>query len=86
MDWKTVAEKIIQNDQNKWDRNVSGQKLRVTTTGALELSNGAGQGETYSISEVATGQICQKLEVPVKYYRRLPDEMKATVATTISAG
>ena len=25
MDWKTVAEKIIQDDQNKWDRGVSGE-------------------------------------------------------------
>src|SRR6266571_1247459 len=24
--------------------------------------------------------MCQKLEIPVKYYRRLPDAMKATVA------
>jgi hypothetical protein len=24
--------------------------------------------------------MCQKLEIPVKYYRRLADEMKATVA------
>jgi len=27
MDWKTVAEKIIQDDQNKWDRKVSGEEL-----------------------------------------------------------
>ena len=25
-------------------------------------------------------QICQKLEIPVKYFKRLPDEMKMTVA------
>jgi hypothetical protein len=27
MDWKTVSEKIVQDDQNKWDRKVSGQEL-----------------------------------------------------------
>src|SRR5207249_4327337 len=36
--------------------------------------------KTYSLSEVATSQMCQRLEIPVKYYRRLPNEMKATVA------
>ena len=80
MDWKTVSDKIVQDDQNKWDRNVAGQELQVSNRGAIELSNGEGAGKTYSLSEVATSQMCQKLEIPVKYYRRLPDEMKATVA------
>jgi hypothetical protein len=80
MDWKTVSEKIVQDDQNKWDRKVSGQELRISGSGACELSNGDSEGKTYSLSEVATSQMCQKLEIPVKYYRRLPDEMKATVA------
>jgi hypothetical protein len=80
MDWKSVAEKIIQDDQNKWDRKVSGQELRISGSGVLELSNGDSTGKTYSLSEVATSQMCQKLEIPIKYYRRLPDEMRATVA------
>jgi hypothetical protein len=80
MDWKTVSDKIGQDDQNKWDRSVSGQELRISSSGVLELSNGGSAGATYSLSEVATSQMCQKLEIPVKYYRRLSDEMKATVA------
>lgn len=80
MDWKSVSEKIVQDDQNKWDRKVSGQELRVSERGALQLSNGSDTGATYSLSEVATSQMCQKLDIPVKYYRRLPDEMKAAVA------
>jgi hypothetical protein len=27
MDWKSVSDKIVQDDQNKWDRKVSGQEL-----------------------------------------------------------
>jgi hypothetical protein len=80
MDWKTVAEKINQDDQSKWDRGVSGKKVRVSSNGRLEFSNGNALPDSYSLSEVATTQMCQKLEIPVKYYRRLPDEMKATVA------
>jgi hypothetical protein len=80
MDWKSVSDKIVQDDQNKWDRKVSGQELQISGSGVLDLSNGDSAGKTYSLSEVATSQMCQKLEIPVKYYRRLPDEMKATVA------
>src|SRR5215467_10200579 len=80
MDWKSVAKKIVQDDRNKWDRKVSGQELRVSSSGALEFPNGNSALATYSLSEVATSQMCQKLEIPVKYYRRLPNEMKATVA------
>jgi hypothetical protein len=78
MDWKSVADKIVQDDQNKWDRKVSGTELRVSAEGTLELSNGS--TDTYSLSEVATSQMCQKFEIPVRYYRRLPDAMKAIVA------
>jgi hypothetical protein len=80
MDWKSVAEKIIQDDRNKWDRGVSGKELRVSSNGALEFLNGDSVANSYALSEVATSQMCQKLEIPAKYYRRLPDEMKATVA------
>src|SRR5438552_14076453 len=80
MDWKTVSEKIVQDDQNKWDRSVSGRELWISSGAALEMFNGDSGGKTYSLSEVAISQMCQKLEIPVKYYRRLSDEMKATVA------
>jgi len=80
MDWKSVAEKIIQDNQNKWGRKVSGHELRISSSGTLELSNGDSAGRTYSLSEVATSQMCQKLDIPVRYYRRLPDQMKIVVA------
>jgi len=61
MDWKTVSDKIVQDDQNKWDRRVSGQELRVSDSGVLELSNGGSAGKTYSLSEVATSQMSRSL-------------------------
>jgi hypothetical protein len=79
MDWKTVAEKIIQDDQNKWDRKVAGQDLRISGDGALELVNGGGANHTYSLSDLATTEMCQRLDIPVKYFRRLSNEMKAKV-------
>ena len=40
MDWKSVGEKIVQDDQNKWDRKASAKELRVSETGALKVLNG----------------------------------------------
>ena len=80
MDWQSVAEKIVQDDQNKWDRKVAGKELLVAENGALKLLNGHAEKLAFSLSETATFQLCQKLEIPVRYYRRLSDEMKATVA------
>jgi len=80
MDWSSVGEKIVQDDHSKWDRKVSGKELRVSEHGALQVLNGHAEVPGLSLSDTATTQLCQKLEIPVKYYRRLPDEMKATVA------
>jgi hypothetical protein len=57
-----------------------GHELQISPDGALALSDGNGMGKTYALSDLAAGQMCQKLEIPVKYYRRLANDMKATVA------
>jgi hypothetical protein len=80
MDWKSVAEKIVNDDQNKWDRKVSGKELIIADNGVVRLLNGHAEMQTLSLSETATFQLCQKLEIPVRYYRRLPGEMQAVVA------
>jgi hypothetical protein len=80
MDWNTVENRIVEDDQNKWDRKTAGDKLRVLESGVLSLANGHGQPAHYALSDHATSQLCQRLEIPVPYYRRLPGEMKATVA------
>jgi hypothetical protein len=33
MDWKTVAEKIVQDDQNKWDQTYLAEELEVAEVG-----------------------------------------------------
>jgi hypothetical protein len=80
MDWKGVEERILQDDQDKWDQKVTAQDLRVTRAGALELSDGSGLTGCYSLSDLAAGQMCQRLGIPVGYYWRLPGEMKAPVS------
>ena len=71
MDWKAVAEKIIQDDQNKWEQTYLAEELEVTKVGI----------GVWPFSDHAMGQFCQKLDIPVRYFRRLPDEMKMTVAS-----
>jgi hypothetical protein len=80
MDWKSVAEKIVQDDQSKWDRTASAKELRLSDSGKLEVLENSTWNGLHPLSDLAVTQMCQKLEIPVKYYRRLPDEMKATVA------
>jgi hypothetical protein len=79
MDWQTIEQQIIQEDQKKWDKKATGQLLRVLETGMLEITNGQSEKGSYSLSDLATSQMCQKLGIPVDYYRRLPGEMKALV-------
>src|SRR6266508_3629878 len=79
MDWNTIEQQILADDHNKWDWKTSGDKLQVLETGALALANGHGEPAHYALSDHATSQLCQRLEIPVPHYRRLPGEMKATV-------
>jgi hypothetical protein len=78
MDWKTVAEKIVQDDQNKWDRSIAAREVRVGESGSLQIDGT--NGGSFSLSEVAVSQLCEKLEIPARYYRRLPGAMQALVA------
>jgi hypothetical protein len=80
MDWKTIEEKIVLDNQTKWDRIAAASQIEVSNQGLLELSNGHGERESFSVSDLATSQMCGRLSIPVKYYRRLPNEMKAVVA------
>ena len=52
MDWKAIEEKIVQDDQNKWDRKANGQQLKVTREGVLEVSNNGDSGN-YQLSDLA---------------------------------
>jgi len=80
MEWTQVEQQIVEDDRNKWDRKASAAELLITPDGALEVRNGGSQAPRFSLSEHAIGQMCQKLEIPVRYYRRLPSDLKATVA------
>lgn len=79
MEWNEVATRISEDDRGKWDRKIAGADLRVDPRATLVAVNSAAP-ETLDLSELATTQLCEKLSIPPGYYRRLPPEMKSTVA------
>jgi hypothetical protein len=78
-DWREVEGRIVEGDRNKWDRKAPAAALRIAEGGVLEL-NRDGRSERLALSELATSQMCGRLGIPVPYYRRLPTELRATVA------
>ena len=80
MDWEAVEKRIIQDDQNKWDRKADRDQLEVLENGALGVTiNGDGK-HSFHFSDLAKSQMCQKLHIPVNYYNRLSSIMQAIVA------
>jgi hypothetical protein len=54
--------------------------LLISLAGKLGVPAREKAGDFYSLSELATAQMCQKLEIPVKYYRRFPYSRKSLAA------
>jgi hypothetical protein len=80
MDWTQIEERIVDDDRNKWDRKASAAELQIVPEGLLEVERDQSAPVRFALSELATSQMCQRLGIPVPYYRRLPAELQATVA------
>jgi len=78
--WTDVATKINHDDRDKWDRAAPATQLAISEGGQLLAKNGGPTPEAFTLSDLATSQLCERLGVPVPYFRRLPPRMKATVA------
>jgi hypothetical protein len=65
----------VEDDHNKWDRRAVAHELRIASDGLLDVGIAR-----FTLSELATSQMCQRLGIPVPYYRRLPHELQAMVA------
>ncbi len=80
MDWNQVEERIVEDDRTKWDRKASAAELQIVPDGLIEVGLDQSAADRFALSELATSQMCQRLGIPVPYYRRLPAELQATVA------
>src|ERR1700749_5019654 len=79
MDWTEVEQRVSEDDRNKWDRKTPATALRIVDDGGVELTDHGGS-ERFALAQLATTQMCQRLGIPVAYYRRLPDQLRARVA------
>jgi hypothetical protein len=75
MNWNHVEERLVDDDRNKWDRKAAAQELRIVPDGLLDVGIAR-----FALSELATSQMCHRLGIPVPYYHRLPEQLRATVA------
>src|ERR1700732_5210205 len=80
MEWTEVEERIVDDDRNKWDRKASAAELQIVPDGLIEVGLDQSAADRLPISGLAASQVCQRLRIPVFYYRRLPAELQATVA------
>jgi len=78
--WSEVEARIVDDDRGKWDRKVPAPQLEIGDGGKLVATNGGPAPDALTLSDLATSQLCERLNIPATYYRRLPAEMKATVA------
>lgn len=80
MEWNDVTTRIVDDDRGKWDRKVPAAEMWLGSNAQLVAMNGGPIPDALAMSELATSQFCGRLGIPVAYYRRLPSDMKATVA------
>jgi hypothetical protein len=80
MDWNEVASRISEDDRGKWGRKIPATDMWIGEQGKLIAMNGGAAPDAFTLSELAASQFCERLSIPAAYYRRLPAEMKATVA------
>src|SRR5437868_6655213 len=75
--WPEVAARIAEDDRGKWDRKVPATQLWIGDNGELTAMNGGPAPDAFTLSDLATSQLCERLGVPTIYYRLLPSDMKA---------
>lgn len=76
MNWDTIRGQVARDDEGKWDANIPVSSLILTAAGSLEVRKN-GHAESFALSEYALGQLCQKLSIPVRYFRRLPSAIQS---------
>jgi len=79
MNWETIKQQVSEDDQEKWDLQVSTASLAINASGLLQISSNGNSGK-FGLTEHAITQLCQRLAIPARYFKRLPAEMRAQLA------
>jgi hypothetical protein len=76
--WDEVCDQLQKDDLGKWDRIIPRDELRFEE-GQIDFPRRyalAGSTNQLKLSDWATNQLCQKLGVPVSYFRRCPTSLR----------
>jgi len=74
--WEGVMAQVHQDDTGKWDAEVAAADLHMDDRGMLALSASTPR-QTLRPSDLALTQLCGKLELPARYLKRIPSELRA---------
>lgn len=76
--WSDVNKLVQNHAEGQFDFTAPYRDLKVVSMeGSTALSY---KEAVYPMDDYAIGQLCSKLEIPTKYFRRLPTDMRETVA------
>lgn len=79
MDWETITEEIEQDDEGKWDLRVEGRDLCLDSNSSLTIRRKEAI-QNYRLMEFAVTQLCQRLSIPARYFKRVPPTMQSDLA------
>ena len=74
--WNDVIDMVRRDDNGKWDAEKKAKDLWMNSDGKLVLQ-GNGACRTIGLTDHAFTQMCGKLELPARYMRRIPGELRA---------
>lgn len=79
MRFEEIHERVLHDDEGKWEISLPRENIGMTEAGAIALSSEDlnGHPRTLTPSTWAFAQLCQRLGIPAGYLRRCPPQLQA---------
>jgi len=84
MKLESLVQELERQRPLKWDKRVNSSALMMSSAKS-EAKLLIGSENPFSISEPCHAQIAEKLEIPLKYYRRMEEEAPELLARNVNA-
>ena len=79
MDLDEIRKRLEEHDRDKWDLETEAHNLRFHPDSTLQVGQN-GNVRTYGLADLAVTQLCQRLGIPARYFKRLPLGLQAQLA------
>jgi len=79
---KTLTKSLEKQAKEKWDKKVETGNLSLTPNARVMITNG--DRHSYSLTDPAHIQLADKMEIPVKYYRKMLEESPKLLAKNVN--